>query len=76
MGGLRGLRRLGRLGGLGGLREVRQVGQVGQVRRVGVVCFSVLGAVIRCLYFGDCSSHTRLCQLADFCPLFLYPSYI
>ena len=28
---------------------MRQVGQV------GVVCFSVLGAVIRCLYFGDCS---------------------
>ena len=31
------------------------VGRVGQVRREGVVCFSVLGTVIRCLYFANFS---------------------
>ena len=40
---------------MGQVGQVRRVGQVGQVGQVGVVCFSVLGAVIRCLYFGDCS---------------------
>ena len=34
---------------------VGRVGQVRRVRRVGVVCFSVLGAVIRCLYFANFS---------------------
>ena len=28
------------------------------------------------LSFGYSLSHTRLCQLADFCSLFLYRSYI
>ena len=64
MGGLRGLGRLGGLRRVGQERRVGQVGvraapaivgRVGQVRREGVVCFSVLGTVIRCLYFANFS---------------------
>ena len=61
------VRRVGRVGRVrvraalaivGRVRRVGQVGQVGLVRLVGlvgVVCFSVLGAVIRCLYFANFS---------------------
>ena len=52
------------VGRVGRVRLVRRVGvraapaivgRVGQVRREGVVCFSVLGTVIRCLYFANFS---------------------
>ena len=50
--------RVGQVGvraALGIVGLVGRVGRVGQVRLVGVVCFSVLGAVIRCLYFANFS---------------------
>ena len=59
------VRRVGRVRQVGRVGQVGQVGVraapaiVGQVRRVGVVCFSVLGAVIRCLYFANCSPILR-----------------
>ncbi len=43
------------LGGLGGLGVRAALAIVGWVRQVGVVCFSVFGAVIRCLYFANFS---------------------
>ncbi|WP_314337484.1 hypothetical protein [Capnocytophaga leadbetteri] len=49
------MRRVGQVGRVGVRAAPAIVGRVGQVRRVGVVCFSVLGTVIRCLYFANFS---------------------
>ena len=43
------------MGGLRGRAAPAIVGQVRRVGQVGVVCFSVLWAVIRCLYFANFS---------------------
>ena len=70
LGGLGGLKQVGRVGQVGQVGQVGRVGVraapaiVGQVRLVGrvrlvglvgVVCFSVLGTVISCLYFANFS---------------------
>ena len=49
------VRRVGQVRQVRRVRRVGLVGRVGRVRLVGVVCFSVLGTVIRCLYFANFS---------------------
>ena len=49
------VRRVGRVRRVGVRAAPAIVGLVGRVRLVGVVYFSVLGAVIRCLYFANFS---------------------
>ena len=48
----------------------------GRENQPEVVYFSGFEIIIRRLYFADCSSHTRLRQLADFPSLFLKGRYI
>ena len=58
VGRVRRVRLVRQVGRVRQVRQVEQVGLVGRVRlveRVRVVCFSVLGTVIRCLYFANFS---------------------